>query len=515
MVTLIANIGTSDLAVKIDHYYIPIGFDRSEPNIDQSDLNEDEKAIWEQELRQSYITEILCPELNVSVRENRKTNKKTFSFLELTEKLFQAYEQDELTWHSRLRPGRIWGVIQTAQQKFNVQEVDLFVTQQQPPHFSDSIYLFKILQKWFFKEQNLRLIERKIPSEIPANDADKLLNYYYNFFIKEVQDNQPLLVSVKGGTIQMKTALTMQSVASAVTQKLFIDPQLSIKNLLAGEPSKCQYTSYWRYMRSQKYRDIQILLERWDFEGASQLLTQWRKSLSFLQEYIDDSDLTKNSHLIQQVISALTVGNYCFNLDWKTIKNTPKLTNNNISQGIVKEATQNDQLLNIYTQCRIYEELNQMTSFLTYISSFYEGVLERIAHQIGKRQEFRDLRDRPEKLRFIDKQFKQYQKVNVNDWLAVKQNLESLDYWCSQRNKLIHGAEGISKTIMKELYNSQGSKSQACHPDKILEVMAQILDSNLSLIKPEYRKFVGKNAQYYIYSGIKDWSIDQLMNDGL
>ncbi|MGB3401196.1 MAG: hypothetical protein WBA77_00735 [Microcoleaceae cyanobacterium] len=514
MVTLIANIGTSDLAVKIDHYYIPIGFDRSEPNIDQSDLNEDEKAIWEQELRQSYITEILCPELNVSVRENRKTSKKIFSFLELTEKLFQAYEQDELTWHSRLRPGRIWGVIQTAQQQFNVQEINLFVTQQQPPHPSDSIYVFKILQKWFLKEHNLRLIEQQIPPETPANDADQLLNFYYNFFIHQVKEDQPLLVSTKGGTIQMKTALTMQSIASAVTQKLFIDPKLSIKKLLAGEPSQCQYTSYWRYMRSQKYRDIQILLERWDFEGASQLLTQWKKSLSFLQKYIDDSDLTRNHHLIQQVISALTVGNYCFNLDWKTIKNTPKLTHN-ISQRIVKEATQNDQLLNIYTQCRIYEELNQMTSFLTYISSFYEGVLEKIADQIGKRQEFRGLSSRRKKLDFINQQVERYKKVDSNDWLAVKQSLKSLDYWCSQRNKLIHGAEGISQAMMKKLYDSPERDKNACSPNKIIEVMTQILESNLSLIKPEYRKFVGKNAQYYIYSGIKEWSMNQLMNEGL
>ncbi|NER05868.1 MAG: hypothetical protein F6K17_26395, partial [Okeania sp. SIO3C4] len=63
---LIANIGTSDLAVKkIEdiNRYIPIGFDRNEPNIDYSDLTEEEKSNWEQELKPSFIRNFLCLEL--------------------------------------------------------------------------------------------------------------------------------------------------------------------------------------------------------------------------------------------------------------------------------------------------------------------------------------------------------------------------------------------------------------------------------------------------------------------
>jgi len=47
MAILIANIGTSDLAVKIEEYFIPVGFDRSEPNINIDDpaLTDDQKDI--------------------------------------------------------------------------------------------------------------------------------------------------------------------------------------------------------------------------------------------------------------------------------------------------------------------------------------------------------------------------------------------------------------------------------------------------------------------------------------
>ncbi|MBW4598420.1 MAG: hypothetical protein KME29_02100 [Calothrix sp. FI2-JRJ7] len=39
MTILIANIGTSDLLIKIDDYYVPVGFDRSEPNIDNMSVS--------------------------------------------------------------------------------------------------------------------------------------------------------------------------------------------------------------------------------------------------------------------------------------------------------------------------------------------------------------------------------------------------------------------------------------------------------------------------------------------
>ena len=172
---LVANIGTSDIAIEIEEFYIPIGFVRNERNIDYTGLTEDEKLVWEQELKDSYILEYLCPELDIKVR-TAQNGKKTFSFRDLTERIFEAYQKDEETWHKRIRPGRIWGVIKSAIEKFQTKEVYIFVTDQ--PHPSDTIYLFEILEKWCKREYpNLTLIKQLIPKEIPAINQDLLLNY--------------------------------------------------------------------------------------------------------------------------------------------------------------------------------------------------------------------------------------------------------------------------------------------------------------------------------------------------
>jgi len=167
MTILIANIGTSDLAVKIDDYYLPVRFDRSEPNLDQSNLTEDEKIIWSNDWRQDDIINKLCPEIGIEIYPDVTTK---LSFRELTEKLLAVYEKDEA-----------------------------------------------------------------------------------------------ILVSIKGGTPQMQTALRLQAVASTISKQLFIDPQLSVKNILHGQPSPCQLTAYWKYMRNQNYKTVETLLERWDF----------------------------------------------------------------------------------------------------------------------------------------------------------------------------------------------------------------------------------------------------------
>ncbi len=45
MAILIANIGTSDLAIKIDDYYFPVGFEWNEPNLDKSGLTDDKYSL--------------------------------------------------------------------------------------------------------------------------------------------------------------------------------------------------------------------------------------------------------------------------------------------------------------------------------------------------------------------------------------------------------------------------------------------------------------------------------------
>ncbi len=529
MAILIANIGTSDLAVKIEEYYIPVGFDRNEPNIDYSDSTEDQKTMWEQQkLRQEYVTQLLCPELNVPVDSNNP--KIPFSFRELTEKLLNAYQQDEEKWHPRIRPGRISGVIKTAVEKFKVQDIYIFVTKQKDPHPQDSIYLFDILQKWFKKELNIQLIPEIIPADIPAVDLDNLLDYYYGVFVKYISRDSELLISLKGGTPQMKTAISMQAFASSINKQIFIDPVLSPAKILAGKPSDCLLTSYWRYMRNQKYQDVKILLEeRWDFDGAIQLIKQWQETLKFLNSHLEDIKISQINHLISQVFRGLEIANYCLNLDWKTANEIVKNNSSQIPGRIsnqVKDKNYN-LLLNVYTQCRIYyyDELNQMANFLVGVSSFYEQVLEIIAKNLGQKKYYPDKGNRYEKRDFVDSIGKN--SKHYDSWSIIQESLNSLNFWCSKRNRLIHNGEGISIKLMEDLYSQKELLLQraneyerediknACAPKSILNVMTRILETDFQLLPNQYQKYVGRKADYYIYSAVREWAIAQLMNEGL
>lgn len=527
MAILIANIGTSDLAVKVEDYYIPVGFDRNEPNIDYDGLTDDQKDMWEdQKLRHFYVTDSLCPELNVAVDKDNSRNP--FSFLELTEKLLIAYEKDEEKWHERIRPGRISGVIQTAVEKFKVKDIYIFVTKQEPLHPQDSIYLFGILQKWFKKELDIQLHPEIIPDHIPAVNLDNLLDYYYDVFVKYISRDSELFISLKGGTPQMKTAISMQAFASSINKQIFIDPVLSPAKILAGKPSECELTSYWRYMRNQKYQDVKILLEeRWDFDGAIQLIKQWQDTLKFLSSHLDDLKITQINFLISQVFKALKVANYCFNLDWKTAQ---RIVNNNSAKNygeITNQIKDNNYnlLLNIYTQCRIYDELNQMSNFLVGMNSFYEIVLEKLADNLGKKNKYPEKDARHKKLKFVKNEINK-NPSQYESWPIVEQHLNSLNYWCDKRNRFIHHGEGISKELMREQYSQRKSlhykesyekvdAENACHSDSILGVMTQILKTDFNLLPNQYKKYVGTEADYYIYSAVRKWAIDRLMDEGL
>jgi len=537
---LIANIGTSDLTIKIDDYYIPVGFDRNEPNLDESELTDDEKTVWERELRQSYIISELCPELGVTVRENQK-GQQSFSFRELTQKLLEVYEKDETgIWHDRIRPGRIWGVLKTATQdpNFQVKQAYIFVTDQ--PEFildpksgqekfnflgypSDSIHLFSILEKWFKQEMpDMKLICKVIPKHIPAVERDELLNYYYQFFFKHIRSEQTLLIGIKGGTPQMQLALTMQAIASSVTKQLFINPQLSRKKILKGKASECDFTSYWRYMRSQKYQDVKVILEsRWDFRGAISILDRWRETLKFLKLYIKDSQLSASDELLSRIAKTLEIGDYCFNLDIQTahdfLRNNPNLTSK-LSNKLVEKVLNYDSLLNLYSQCCIYYDLDQIANFLSRMSSFCEGVLEQIAKNIKVERSFPNKRGRFDKRSFIGEKLRYRNNASeLQAWSKILLVLESFDYWCDRRNELIHHGTGMSKKRMKSLYlNVQAENPGICPPDRIIEHMAKILTSDLGIVRHEYlHKFVGNATPHYIYSEVKDWAIDKLLKEGL
>jgi hypothetical protein len=561
---LAANIGTSDIAIKIGNYYIPIGFDRSEPNIDYSGLDKEEEEASKQEFQQKQIVEYLCPELGVEVKTDNN-GRKSFSFLELTKKILESYEADEKTWHERIRTGRIWGVIQSAvQEKFQTREVYFFVTDQ--PHNSDTIYLFDILEKWFKREfPELTLNKRVIPQDIPANNQDALLNYYYHFF-NEIKRRNIILTSIKGGTPQMQTALRIQAIASGFPKLLFIDPKLSVKKVLAGEASECQLTSYWRYMKTQKYQSVKLLLEeRWDFDGAKQILNDWNKLLKFLHDkQINEEVYLSNAEgKINKVIQALNLGVNYLNLDYEStsIDINPELASDTTFKAWINNRDEG-RLLNIYTQCRIYWDMNQIANFLARMSSFYELTLERLIFVLNGAKFFREdrslnislicqevedelwqsfykdqqqynpklkdyhknpqgvrLDSRLAKRNFIDKLLIPHSGVERRHWIFILESLESLDFWAEQRNNLIHYSTGVSKQQMQDLWHGRDKSKDrktalACDPNKIRSIMAQICQSELGLLqKPLLEQFVGKNSSFYLYSEIQQWVINNLNDD--
>ncbi|PMB23306.1 hypothetical protein CEN45_10715, partial [Fischerella thermalis CCMEE 5198] len=382
MSILIANIGTSDLAVKIEDYYFPIKFDRNEPNIKLPPANSNEAALWTQ--RESFIQEFLCDELKLN---------NNASFRDLTHKILENYQQNTEQWHSRLRPGRIWGIVKTAQEKFHVKHVYYFVTDQPPSEVygypTDTINLAKILNIWLKREiLDLQITPIIIPQNIKPVEQDALFNYYYEQLQKISQGQDKILISLKGGTPQMQIALRIQVMALSVDFQAYLEPELDITKVLAGEPSLCKLNAYWLYIRGQKYQAINQILQRWDFDGSIQLMRSYQEYLqSLIQENVIDAS-TVNDDLIEQVIIALNVAVDCFNLDnFKASQDLKKAENKYLRQSsnlhkLICDHNY-DRLLNIYTQCRIFWQLNQIAHFLSRLASFGEEVLHDIIKELG------------------------------------------------------------------------------------------------------------------------------------
>jgi hypothetical protein len=545
MTILIANIGTSDLAVKVDDYYIPIGFDRNEPNIDESELNDDEKIAWDRELRDSFITTDICPKLNVEVKENDR-GYRSFSFRELTKKLKEAYISNPDEWHNKIKPARIGGVINTGIDKFDINKLYLFITDQDDfildpktkekkfnkGFLTDTIHIYEILKLWLEKEKpELKIIPNIIPKNILPVEQDKLLNYYYKFFIKnEIKNEDIILVSSKGGTGQMQTALKVQALASYNQFQLFIDPILSIKKLLSGEISECIFTSYWEYTKAQRYDDVKTILEnRWDFDGAIDILKKWKKLLDFLANNLQQETIKTNQVLISNIIKDLEIASNCFKLDiesatqiWqKNGKDNEQLIKQ-LCPDLIKQLKNNkySPILNLYSQCKVYDYLGQSAYLLSRMASFYDSLLTRIAEKHQCYHEYPSSTNRFKKIDFLTTKIG---NKNKKYWKEIVTNLQKLDFWYDKRNDLIHSAKGISQNRLSEVYLHRINDTQraneydkknaqnACNPQEITTVMGEILNSDLNIINAFQKQFI--IGDYYIYSSVKDWVIEQLDQD--
>jgi hypothetical protein len=544
MQILVANIGTSDLAVKplgID-YYLPIGFDRNEPNEDRQGLTTDELELWNN--RDQYI-ELLCNELGEEVKKIAQGDKQFFqvSFRGLTKKILRAYRADLDVWDSRLCPGRIGGVLQEAREKHGVTDAYFFVTNHKPEQKGDSIFLYEILTLWL-KRKNWKLTPHPIflDPDKPANDQDKMLEEY-NKFLCTLPSNSEVYVSIKGGTPQMITALKIQTFSISFKQHLFLEPRLNIKKLLAGEFSDCQVSSYWQSRRQQKYQVIDLLLKRWDFDGASQVLEDWRGTIQYLiDKKVTEDNISEYQKVIDSVNSALKVAIGSLNLD----KTHAEAQREHLAPKLTDLIDHYDHLLNLYTQCCIFWQLDRIADFLTRMGSFYEETLHELIRGLGGEQyfdrvnypddwyldtgkllsdrvllvnfynlekkinaKFRSwnyvypmddlykLLGRASKANFVGALVQTYKAKDLNVCEQLIKAMKQLDYWAEKRNILIHSARGVSRQRMlevrvddnrlvqlREMKNQKIERSvgNSCLPEEIRYQMATIAQCTLELM---------------------------------
>ena len=569
MPTLVANIGTSDISVKIGDFYLPIGFDRSEPNLSLDALSLSEREIWSKQKRDESIQKFATEEL--------KLGEAMPSFRQLTQALAKAYQEAPEVWHPRIRIGRIWGVIQSAlQSKFAVQRVYLFVTDQAKPHPLDTVYAFDVIQQWIGQEYpelvsgepaKLMLEKKEIPSTLDAIDEDALLDHYYHFF-QAFGSDEVLFVSVKGGTPQMQTALKIQAIAFDCKPQIFLKPQLKAIDILYGQPSICDRVAYWRYQQTQKYQMAERLLQRWDFDGAATLLRRWRDTLQSLmdsQVTDDEHELERNRDRLVQVVAGLDIAVACLNLDqqsaMKVIRKTIKKPDKATFQALLEAY---DLLQNLYAQCKIYQELRQVTHFLSRMGSFYEATQNRLIEHLGgqyfDQNELERLplltatisRQAPALWRkfievhrgFLQKQgwsdrkfeqgyrwnFEKFSKLYLNNRFLKQSFLKALidyqygsqyhdrpdltlwtklDFWYDRRNEITHAAKGVNEDTVKAIDRDRVTQDKdSCTYADILGIMAQILQQVSPLkvpqpIPPEY---------YYLYSLMRNWVKDQLLS---
>jgi hypothetical protein len=555
--TIQANLGTSELAVLIkNHGFIPL-WDRSEPN---------DKATQESWINRSQIiVNELCAELGVQTRIPKK-GELPFEFIKLTERLFHVYEQEPKKWKNRLYPSRLIGIIEKAREKFDIANVDVFVTKQNPIHESDSFFLFKILQKWFEEEQEIRLQSKPIPDTINLRkDVDDLSDYYYKQ-IQALDPTQVILISRKGGTGAMINALNQQVALSSIDRKIIlIDPELVVDKVLSGEPSPCKLTSYWKYIRIQKYEAIGQLLERWDFDGAKVILEEWKRYLDELISLnVIDREISKSKSLLDKNLKILDLTCAYFNLDSSgTISG--KVNKKRANLGIFNyfQYTDYARLLNLHAQCSIYWKINQVANFLFRLASFYEEVLHYLIENLDgikyfdkenhlndwylkpnlKKQKeqlwlkFKELETKiypDSKIADWDDNYKKlklsgrYSKRNflealvnltgkpkkIEIWQEINDNFNKLDYWISLRNKVTHSAEGASKAGMVNLFQKDRSSKDekaliACKRDEILPVINSIKQKVQELVK-DNSKF---DSNYFIYDEVRKQVIEDLMNN--
>lgn len=567
MTILLANLGTSDLTIKVQDFWLPFGF-RDEPNVDETGLTEqpEKETAWKK--REQLIVELLETQSSLlDLKEIIRQKKfKTYHFKNLTSQLQQHSKNDVAQPHNQiqLKVGRLLGIVKTAYEKFQARKVYLFVTDQpsskEKVEHQDTVYLFELVKKLLEEEirnwqqadgidSHLIIEKVTISQEISAVDQDKLLMEYYNFF-NTLDSQEEILISIKGGTPQMQTALRIQAIASNIQKQIFLEPKLVVKDLLEGQASDCEPDCYWQYMRNQKYATVKLLLnQRWDFDGARVIVKDWQETLIYLAKQVPKiaSDTQKEQEKLTEVIKKLNLAVSCFNLDKNAVRDNEKMEHNF--------------WLNLYTQCRIYWELDEIANFLIRLSSFYEVTLNELImglrgqkylrnnnqnqdwvfarnkasqefcnkfeelEQDFERRDFYKLGNRYSKRNFVQTLIQIDHPDRLELWQQILASLVKLDYWFDNRNALIHSGRGVSvQTMIQQLQEDKrnwtddkdkykANPHKACHPNNILGELLNIAVHTYQLLKQESSPYVGwdENTPYYLYSELRDEICQQLI----
>jgi hypothetical protein len=378
------------------------------------------------------------------------------------------------------------------------------------PFWQDTITLQPIF-KWYF-EKKLKITPEFITIK-PSNNAEKKGIDNWEEMLKVVREELLKLNINKDKVVYVSHQASTPAISSAVqfvTIGLFSNVNFLISNQFyenGEQKAKADLISSSNYWRDLQIQTVKKVLNRWDFDGASQLLQTLKLS---------------SNNLLKSVNKALNITVGYFNLDDSNIN---QIRNDHNLEWLKKIDDDYDALLNLYTQCRIFWELNQIADFLWRMSSFYEEVLYTLADNLdGDIDEFQELNNRFSKREFVTNLIKDRNDSQEKIiWKIIEQSLKKLDFWAEQRNHIIHYARGWSKDNLANQLNQarqnnrgrtiRDNVNNACQSNQILIEMTNILKQKNKLIDQPSNEYIGvNNTPYYIYSEVKDWVIEQLDN---
>jgi hypothetical protein len=573
MSILLINLGTSDISVKIGTFFIPIGFDRNEPNMTLPPEERAEISQWAN--RSGTIKEFASEELGIELNSDEKLAD---HFREFTRVLLERYKTDPEYWHPRISMDRIWGAIKTASNSRDALEtLHCFVTDQIPAFKSDTIYLFEILQRWLQKrlsdeqsyensEVNLGIVQ-DLPVKMHLisfnpNDLQKAVDFYSTALLKIENPNSVAFVSAKGGTPNMQTALQLQSMAIGFKAVILLDTQADPVRMLNGEPAQFRKTANWRLLQIQKFESAKQLLLRWDFDGARTLLEEWRtgplQSLSHRRIFDDLSQLKKSNEALVRVNRVLSAAVAILNFDSKSaqkiLAKKGKLDKEAVLSPLFNEY---DPCLSLLSQCRIYAELNQVAFVLIALGSFYELAQNELIKKLGgypffdvdekvgywslrpntmeegiwasfrqihsahlaKRGYSNFIKDSNSSIKFKDR----FIRMNFiraliesgadkdDACLSALKGLEKLDVWHDLRNDVIHRGIGASKKNIDIMADQKRQENLSYQQHcKYSDILAVMSD----ICRPisNSPELIDRWDGYYIFGAAREWIFKQLDN---